>query len=107
MMMMTILFRKKNERTENKIYEFKVVSLVNCLDPFHGTGCGAILSLSLFPLSLPTYLSAPHTQTYIDIYVAHIYIKHMYKGYIYIYMYIVIHRQTVSLYHNSSVWLDT
>ena len=27
--------------------------------------------------------------------------------YIYIYMYIVIHRQTVSLYHNSSVWLDT
>ena len=22
-------------------------------------------------------------------------------------MYIVIHRQTVSLYHNSSVWLDT
>ena len=26
----------------------------------------------------------------------------------YIYMYdIVIHRQTVSLYHNSSVWLDT
>ena len=25
----------------------------------------------------------------------------------YIYIYIVIHRQTVSLYHNSSVWLDT
>ena len=23
------------------------------------------------------------------------------------YMYIVMHRQTVSLYHNSSVWLDT
>ena len=27
--------------------------------------------------------------------------------YIYIYMYNVSHRQTVSLYHNSSVWLDT
>ena len=26
--------------------------------------------------------------------------------YIYIYIYIVIHRHTVSLYHNSSVWLD-
>ena len=26
---------------------------------------------------------------------------------IYIYIYIVIYRQTVSLYHNSSVWLDT
>ena len=25
---------------------------------------------------------------------------------IYIYIYIVIHRQTVLLYHNSSVWLD-
>ena len=25
---------------------------------------------------------------------------------IYIYIYIVIHRQIVSLYHNSSVWLD-
>ena len=24
-----------------------------------------------------------------------------------IYIYIVIHRQTLSLYHNSSVWLDT
>ena len=27
--------------------------------------------------------------------------------YIHIYIYIVIHRQTVSLYHNSTVWLDT
>ena len=27
--------------------------------------------------------------------------------YIYIYIHIVLHRQTVSLYHNSSVWLDT
>ena len=27
--------------------------------------------------------------------------------YIYIYKYCVIHRQTVSLYHNYSVWLDT
>ena len=27
--------------------------------------------------------------------------------YIYIYIYIVIHRLTVSLYHNSSLWLDT
>ena len=27
--------------------------------------------------------------------------------YIYIYIYIDIHRQTVSLYHNSSAWLDT
>ena len=26
--------------------------------------------------------------------------------YIYIYIYIVIHRRTVSLYHNSSAWLD-
>ena len=26
---------------------------------------------------------------------------------IYIYIYIVIHRQTVSFYQNSSVWLDT
>ena len=26
---------------------------------------------------------------------------------IYIYIYIVIHRQTVSFYRNSSVWLDT
>ena len=26
---------------------------------------------------------------------------------IYIYTYIVIHRQAVSLYHNSSAWLDT
>ena len=24
-----------------------------------------------------------------------------------LYTYIVIHRQTISLYHNSSVWLDT
>ena len=27
--------------------------------------------------------------------------------YIYIHTYIVIHRQTVSLYHNSSEWIDT
>ena len=25
----------------------------------------------------------------------------------YIYIYIVIHKQNISLYHNSSVWLDT
>ena len=27
--------------------------------------------------------------------------------YMYIYIYIVIYRLTLSLYHNSSVWLDT
>ena len=36
----------------------------------------------------------------------HYLIKHAYI-YIYIYIYIVNHRLTVSLYHNSSVWLDT
>ena len=61
------------------------------------------------------YFSFPytHTHTYIYIYWSTVYI------YIYIclcvcvfvcvraHVYIVIHRQTVSLYHNSSVWLDT
>ena len=31
----------------------------------------------------------------------------MWSTHIYIYIYIVIHRQTVSFYQNSSVWLDT
>ena len=33
--------------------------------------------------------------------------EEMLPKYTYIYMYIVIHRQTVLLYHNSSAWLDT
>ena len=35
------------------------------------------------------------------------YRKHIANWYFYLYIYIVIHRQNVSLYHNSSVWLDT
>ena len=33
-------------------------------------------------------------------------VKHFWHYDIYIYIYIVIHRHTVSLYHNSSVWRD-
>ena len=43
---------------------------------------------------------------YISVYQSNVDVKGLYK-YIYIYIYIFIHRQTVSLYHNSSVWLET
>ena len=46
-----------------------------------------------------------HTYIYIYIYI-YIYSK-VYYQYIYIYIYIVIPSQTASLYHISSVWLDT
>ena len=60
-----------------QLYLLTNYSLTNSLPP------SLSLSFSFPPLSLSLSLS------------------------IYIYMHIVIHRQTVSLYHNSSVWLDT
>ena len=80
-----------------------------CLIILH---CNSI-SIALETNTIHTHThSHTHTHIYIYIYIyTNIYI------YIYIFIYmcvcvcvcvrIVIHRETVSLYHNSSVWLDT